>query len=209
MVRGKNILVDVSVDFRAAALANGISRIDGVMITHAHQDHIGGIDDLRAVIKTLVRSIPMVMSKETAEELSIRFHYFMHWFEVKVLEEKYGEGEILDVPFRFISYRQQEVAVTGFCFGNLAYVTDIREYETSVFEYLQQIDTLILGAIHEEGTHMHFSLDEAVAFAKKTSARKVYLTHLSHEINHEKKNSELPPGFELAYDGLEVGFAFR
>jgi phosphoribosyl 1,2-cyclic phosphate phosphodiesterase len=96
--------------------------------------------------------------------------------------------------------------VTGFRVGKFAYVSDIREYSQSVIEALKGIDVLVLSALRHTRSLMHFSIEEAIDFARKVEAKKTYLTHISHELDHETTNSLLPSDVQLAYDGLEVNF---
>jgi phosphoribosyl 1,2-cyclic phosphate phosphodiesterase len=108
--------------------------------------------------------------------------------------------------FRYLSYFQMGMKVTGFRFGNIAYVSDIREYSDQVIEALQGVDILILSALRHVPTQMHFSLDEAVAFSRQTLAKKTYLTHIAHDLEHVGTNVLLPPDIRMSYDGLEIPF---
>ena len=200
-VGSKKILIDASPDLRQALLRYRIDCIDEVLITHFHADHTDGLNELRPLFfKNNSKPIRLYMSAETNDVVSKRFDYLMERFEPIILEKDRGELE----DFRYFTYSHADVQVTGYRFGKFAYVTDIKEYNESIFDDLKDLDTLVLGAIHHIGTNKHFSIDEAIEFGKKVKARRVISTHISHEVEHETVNSSLPDGFELAYDGMEI-----
>jgi len=210
----KRFLIDVGPDYRTQALKFGIDRLDGLLLTHTHYDHIAGLDELRIYTFRQKKPVPCLLSRETLEELKIRYHYFMpplvsddvHATKLKfsLLEGEEGETTFEGLSLHYFSYRQLGMKVNGFRFNDLAYVTDIMEYDEAVFEPLKGIETLIISGRRWEKSRAHLSLDEAIAFGKKTGAKKTYFTHISHEIEHEKTGKELPEGFALAYDGLEL-----
>ena len=94
--------------------------------------------------------------------------------------------------------------MTGFRVGNFAYVSDIREYSEQVLDMLQGVEVLVLSALKHIPTAMHFSIDEAVAFARRTSAKKIYLTHIAHDLEYAETNAILPSDVRMSYDGLEI-----
>jgi phosphoribosyl 1,2-cyclic phosphate phosphodiesterase len=207
LISGNNhILIDVSPDIRLVSLKHDIAHIDAVLITHSHEDHIGGLNDLRpySYLKNN-QKIPMVLSKISEKLMQIRFDYLMDRFEKEILIEDQGQIFLNDLEIRYFSYEQQGMKVTGYRFGKFAYVTDIKEYEPAIFEHLDGVETLVLGAINENPSRMHFTIEEAISFKEKISSVKVcYLTHLSHEVDYETMSKKLPRGVLLAYDGLEI-----
>lgn len=213
-VSNKNIVIDVGPDFRQQALTYQINSLDAVLLTHAHADHIAGIDDLRAYYFLNKKKIPCFLSQETFDEIKVRFHYLLAplaagksisaQLDFQVLRDESGKFDCVGVPVRYFSYSQQNMKVTGFRFGNFAYVSDIREYSEEIFEELKGIDTLVLSALRSSPTSMHFSIEEAIAFSRRTSAKKTYLTHIAHELDHDKTNALLPPEVRMSYDGLEI-----
>ncbi len=210
-VDGKKILVDAGPDFRTQALRSRLHALDGVLITHCHFDHVGGLDDLRVYAFKHKKQLPCLLSRESYEELQIRYHYLMHphaadKFDFHILEGDGGAASFQGIPWSFVSYRQAGMKVTGYRQGTFAYVSDIRKYGEEVVEGLRGVETLVLSALKYTPTEVHFSLDEAIEFARKVGAKRTFLTHIAHDLEHEKVNAELPADVQLAYDGLEIEF---
>ncbi len=213
-VQDKNFLIDVGPDFRTQALKFNISHLTGVLLTHAHADHIAGIDDLRAFFFLQRMKLPCVLSKETYDEVKLRYHYMLKplmseksisaQIDFQVLPEDFGEFELAGVPFTYFSYFQVDMKVTGFRVGNFAYVSDIRKYSEKMVGMIRGVDILVLSALRHHASVMHFTVDEAVAFAKMVGAKKTYLTHLAHELEYEATNALLPSNVRMGYDGLEI-----
>lgn len=202
---GKNFLIDVSPDIRQVALKYRMMRVDGVFLTHPHEDHIGGMNDLRSFSFLNHMKIPLILSQATLDVLQIRFDYLLDRFDVHLLKEQRGVSVIEGLKVLHFTYSQEHVLVTGFRVGDFAYVTDIKNYAESIFEDLDGVKTLVLGAIHETESRMHFSIREAIAFKERIhSVERCYLTHLSHEVDYETINRALPEGVMLAYDGLNI-----
>lgn len=210
----KRFLIDIGPDYRTQALTYGIDHLDGLLLTHTHYDHIAGLDELRIYTFVQKKPVPCLLSRETLEELKIRYHYFLppnggddvHATKLKfqVLEGDQGKTNFEGLPVTYISYDQLGMKVNGFSFGSFAYVTDVLNYREEIFEALQGIETLIISGRRWEQSKAHLSLEDAIKFSKKTGAKKTYFTHISHEIDHEETNQNLPEGFSLAYDGLEL-----
>ncbi len=195
---GKKILIDASPDIRQVALLYKMDKIDQVLLSHFHEDHIGGLNDLRPFFMKNDKPIPLYLSEETLREISSRFGYLLDRFEIKLLEDETGSID----GFRYFTYSQGPTCVTGFRFGDFAYLTDIKVYPEAIFHELKGVKILVLGAIHEEGTGMHFSFPEAIEFGKRSKSPRIIFTHLAHEVDHEQGSAMLPSGFELGYDGM-------
>jgi len=210
----KRYLVDIGPDYRTQALKFGIDTLAGLLLTHTHYDHIAGLDELRIYTFQQKEAMPCLLSRETLEELKIRYHYFIpppvidetHWTNLKfsLLEGNQGEVNFEGLKTSYCTYEQVGMKVNGFRFKKTAYMTDVMEYDDEVFKSMQGIETLIISARRWEKSFAHLSVEEAVKFSKKTSAKKTYFTHISHEIEHEETEENLPDGFFLAYDGLEI-----
>jgi phosphoribosyl 1,2-cyclic phosphate phosphodiesterase len=208
------ILIDAGPEFRLQALRGKITSLSAVLLTHAHADHIAGLDDLRAFYFLTQKKLPCFLSEETLREVEQRFPYFFKGIIEKQsvpaqlafqrLEGERGTFSIEGVPFSYFSYAQAGMKVTGFRYQNVAYVSDIRDYGEAVFDALDGVDTLVLSALRHTASPLHLSISEAAAFARKVGATRTFLTHLSHELDHEKTNAELPADVQLGYDGLEI-----
>lgn len=213
----KQFLIDVGPDFRTQALHFNVQHLTAVLLTHAHSDHIAGIDDLRAYYFKDKKKLPCILSRETFDEVKMRYHYLLHpltagksipaQIDFQMLPGDNGDIEIEGVHFHFFSYSQQSMKVTGFRWKNFAYVSDIREYSEDVFGSLEGVNTLVLSALAPVPTAMHFGLEEAVAFSRRINAKTTYLTHLAHGLEYEATNLLLPPDVRMGYDGLEIGIA--
>lgn len=214
----QKILIDSGPDFRTQALKFGIDSLSGVILTHTHFDHIAGLDELRAFYLHTEKKLPVLVSQATLEELQFRFSYLFKekkWgislsaqLDFEVLPEKRGEISFLGLPISYCTYTQGGMEVNGFRFGTLAYILDIRHFDETIFEDLKGVETLVLSAIHEKPSPMHFTVLEAAEFARKVGAKKTWLSHISHHLDHEKGNRLLPEGMALAYDGLEIEFEY-
>lgn len=213
-VKDKKFLIDVGPEFRIQALNFKVTHLTGVLLTHAHADHIAGIDDLRAYYFMDKRKLPCVLSKETFDEVKLRYHYMLQplttgksisaQIDFQLLPNDFGSYELGGVRFKYLSYSQTGMKVTGFRFGNFAYVSDIREYSQQTVEALQGVDVLVLSALRQTPTKMHFSIEEAIAFSQRVFAKKTYLTHVAHDLEYEATNALLPSDVRLSYDGLEI-----
>lgn len=215
----KRLLIDVGPDFRSQALRYGVTRLDGVLLTHSHFDHIAGIDDLRVFYFLQKKALPCLVSKETFQELKIRYHYLMRPLEkgkticaqldFQFLENDFGSIEFCSEHLEYVSYFQAGMKVTGYKIGDLAYISDIREYDTKVIDAISGVKTLILSALRYTSSDVHFNIDEAIDFARRVKAERTFLTHISHELDYELTNQKLPEDIRLSFDGLELEFCYE
>lgn len=215
-INGQRLLVDCGPDFRQQALLYDIDQLDGMIVTHAHNDHIAGIDELRVFCLRSGKPIPCLLSSDTLKDLKVRFNYLFEErepyagllarFGIQEFERDRGEVVFQGMRVGYFSYYQLGMRVDGLRFGNLAYVSDIKDYPETIFEDLRGVKTLVLSALRFDSTKMHFNIDDAIAFAKKVGAEKTWLMHVSHELDHEKGNAYLPDNIEIAYDGLQLEF---
>lgn len=215
-IADKKILIDCGPDFHAQAIQHHLETLDGVIFTHSHYDHTAGVDELRVYHMRTGIALPCLLSQTTANDIVSRFPYIfvpnvdynklVAKFDLQILKDDRGITSFLDIPIRYFSYEQAQMQVNGFRIGNLAYVTDIRHYPETIFEDLKDVDILIISALRYKTSHLHLSVDEAVAFAQKTGAKQTWLNHLAHDLEHEKTNAYLPENIKLAYDGLQFSF---
>ncbi|MCB1074243.1 MAG: MBL fold metallo-hydrolase [Simkania sp.] len=210
----KRYVVDIGPDFRTQALQHQIDRLDGVIITHSHYDHIAGLDELRIYFFREKIPVPCLVSPETLEEIKIRYHYIMPpsqedvshvmKFDFQVLEGHEGETTFEGLSLRYFSYFQKGMKVTGIRIKDFAYVVDILEYPESIYKQLEGVQTLVIDGMTWERTAAHLGIQEVIEFAKKIGCEKTYLTHVAHETDHDVMNAKLPNGMEMAYDGLKI-----
>ena len=211
------LLIDIGPDFRQQALRYQIDRVDGLLLTHTHYDHIAGIDELRIFFVREKRAVPCLLSKESYDDLHKRYDYLFKrgsekgsltaQLELQVLEKNHGETEFLGQKIGYVSFFQGGMKVTGFRLGRFAYISDIRDYDDAIFDYLRGVEVLVLSALRSEPSPLHLSLEEAVAFSRKVGAKLTRLTHIAHAIDHETANRALPPDVQLGYDGLKLEFS--
>lgn len=214
-INQKKILIDCGPDFRQQALQHKINTLDGIILTHAHNDHTAGLDDLRAFFYQRTSPLPLLLSEETHDEILKRFDYLFRpslyvsmdqKFTIQKLLDKQGETIFDAIKINYMTYEQGGMQVNGFRFNDLAYLSDIKIYNEALFDSLIGVKKLIISALRFTPSPLHFTVDEAVDFASKVRAEEVWLTHISHDLEHEKVNAYLPDHVNLAYDGLTISF---
>jgi len=203
-----SILIDCSTDLRAQALRYEIDRIDAVLFTHGHADHILGLDDLRLYNWKQGLAVPAYGSPSTLEALQRTFWYV---FDDQPTESTRPALELCPVEERF-SLRGRTVVpvpvmhgpmpILGYRIGSFAYLTDVSEIPAAAYPLLEGLDVLVLNALRERPHPMHLSLSQAIEQAGRIGARHTYFTHVSHELHHATVAAKLPAGIELAHDGL-------
>jgi phosphoribosyl 1,2-cyclic phosphate phosphodiesterase len=213
-VGGKTILIDCGPDFRAQGLRIGLKDLDGVILTHAHYDHIAGIDDLRVFYFIQKKVLPCLLSDQTLNEIKIRYSYFFQninddvlggsRFDFQVLHDEFGKTNFLGLEVDYMSYEQGGMKITGFKIGKLAYILDIKHYTEKLIHSLKGTEILVMSALRQKPSPAHLTIDEAIAFAGKVGAQKTYFSHVSHDEDFHTLTKILPPGIEIAYDGLTL-----
>ncbi len=210
----RTYLIDTATELRLQAIAYGLHRVDAILMTHAHADHTGGFDDLRRFNEMQQRHLPVYASPETAAVLRERYAYTfqdifpfyggkpdLHLHEVTGPFAPFGPDEREIVPIPVLHGR---LPILGYRFGDLAYVTDAKSIPASSLDLLRGLDTLVLNALRATPHPTHLSIPDAVAIIQDLRPRQAYLVHLSHELSHAEASAMLPPGIEVAYDGLAV-----
>ncbi len=205
--RGRNILIDTATDLRQQALREDIRRIDAVLYTHCHADHLHGIDDLRGFNLRSQEPIPLYGSPRTVDKIRRGFGYifahdepagFIPRLELHPVEEEF---ELFGLKFQPIPMEHGWIKSYGYRCGPLAYLTDCNYIPPSSLALLQNLDLLILDGLRFTPHRTHFNIPQAVAMAQRIGAGKTLLTHLSHEVDHPLHDRQLPGGIKLAYDG--------
>jgi phosphoribosyl 1,2-cyclic phosphate phosphodiesterase len=205
---GVALLVDTATELRLQALRSGLRRVDAVLYTHAHADHIGGLDDLRRFSDP--GPLPCYGDLATRAGLVKRFDYAFQppaWpGSAPYLEfhPVFGPFRAAGVEVIPVALRHGRLPVLGFRIGSVAYATDCNAIADSSGALLRGLDLLILDALRFTPHPTHFTLPEALAVVADLRPRRTLLTHISHEIDHAAVSATLPPGVELAYDGMVV-----
>lgn len=209
----KHILIDTTPEFRLQCLANNVERIDAVLFTHAHADHIFGLDDIRRFNELQDSSIPCYGSADTLTTVSKVFEYIFVPTQIgggkpKIdLVEVSGPFEAAGVPIIPIPAMHGNVPVYGYRIGGLGYLTDVSWISEESKDLLRGLDVLVLGVLRRESHETHLTLEKGIRLTQELAPEKAYYVHMSHGLDHEKTNLELPQGIELAFDGLAVEFA--
>lgn len=213
IVHGNSVwVIDVGPDFRQQMLQEGIMNLDGILLTHAHRDHVGGLDDIRPYNYLCKKIIPVYGDVATLEQVKRDFSYIftevsypgLPLVELRAIEP-YNPlflGDLEVMPFWVLHHK---LPVLGFRIGHWAYVTDASEVPALSWEVLQGVRVLIINALRKEPHFSHFHLAAAVEIAQKLGVEEAYFTHISHWMGrHKEVQSELPKGMFLAYDGLRL-----
>lgn len=203
------ILIDCGPDIRQQMMHIPFQRLDGILLTHVHYDHVGGLDDLRPfctfgdiniyadyhTTSTLRQTMPYCFEKNLYPGVP---HISLH--NIKA----HKQIQIGDIPILPITVMHDNLPILGFRFGKFAYITDMKSINDAELEYLTDLDVLVVNALRfQKEHHSHMLVKDAIAFAKKIGANHTYLTHCSHGIGlYEESPKQLPQNVELAYDGL-------
>lgn len=205
------VLIDCGPDFRQQMLPLPFQRIDGILLTHIHYDHVSGIDDLRPFC--VFGDIDIYANKGTADGLRTTMPYCfaehlypgvprLHLHEVRP-HEPFVIG---DIPVMPIQVMHHDLPILGFRIGRFAYITDMKTIDEDELPYVEGVDTLVVNALRfAPSHHSHQTVDEAIAFVRRVGAQRAFLIHPSHHIGrYEEVNKQLPEGVELSYDGQVI-----
>ncbi len=208
---GTSVLVDTATDLRAQALAFGISRVDVIVFTHSHADHVLGLDDVRIFNFRQRAPIPCYGDDRTLQAIRRMFAYAfdpatpraggLPELTLLPIDGPWDLGGRTFIPVPI--YHGAQV-ILGYRVGRFAYLTDCSAIPDSSWALLDRLDVLVLDALRRKAHPTHFSLAQAVETARGIGARQTYFTHIAHDLAHAATCAELPAGMSLAYDGLVV-----
>jgi phosphoribosyl 1,2-cyclic phosphate phosphodiesterase len=208
---GARILIDTSTDLRQQALTHGVARVDAILFTHSHVDHILGLDEVRRFNILQRSAIPAYADRSTAADLRKTFHYVFDPPAEKGGGVPQIDLTIIDGPFDVLGVQVAPIplwhgrrTILGFRFGTFAYLTDCNGIPEASWPLLGGLDTLVLDALRHRPHPTHFSVAESLAVVERLAPRQTYFTHMCHDLPHAATNASLPAGVELAYDGLRI-----
>ena len=211
-LRGGTLLIDTTPDLRSQLLRERIGRVDAILYTHDHVDHVYGLDDVRPICFASGGPIPVLCEERVERRIRKAFDYAFETTPApgggvpKIAFERISTEPFTMLGARVVPLRLRHGVfdVLGFRFGDLAYCTDTNEIPDATWPLLEGLDTLVLDCLRPSRHPTHFSLDEAVAVARRVNARRTLFVHMSHDIEHAAVSAALPAGIEIAYDGLTV-----
>ena len=205
-----NFVIDCGPDFRTQMLNSNCSRIDAIIYTHEHSDHVAGLDDIRPFFFNQGK-IPVYAHERVLNELKKRFYYifddnYAYPGSPKVIENIISSNfNINDKKIVPIDALHRDLQIFGYRFENFAYLTDVKSIKKEEINKLHDLEVLVINALRIEEHYSHFNLHQALDFISEVKPRKAYLTHISHMLGfHDEVQKILPKNVFLAYDGLEI-----
>ncbi|TAE56265.1 MAG: MBL fold metallo-hydrolase [Bacteroidetes bacterium] len=210
---GKTTLsFDAGPDFRQQMLRHAVKELDAIVFTHPHKDHVAGLDDVRAYNYLHKRKMPVFANRETINHLKREFFYIFEnpdypgvpQLDIQEIAD-YQSFSAGDIHLKALPVMHASMKVFAFRIGSFAYVTDANVISDQTLHELKGLEVLVINALRHEKHYSHFNLAEAIEVVQKLKPARAYLTHISHQMGlHSEVSETLPPGIELAWDGLEI-----
>lgn len=208
---GVTLLFDAGPDFRQQMLREKVRKVDAILITHEHKDHIAGMDDVRAFNYKSQDAVDIYAEERVQKAIKKEFSYVFSEYQYPGIP-RMRLNDIPDYSFILkgmvvtpVRVRHMNMEIYGFRIGDFAYITDANYIPEQSKEKLFGVKYLVINALRKEKHISHFSLREAIDFIREISPRKAFITHISHQMGlHKDVSEELPPGIMLAYDGLSL-----
>ncbi|MCX7881648.1 MAG: MBL fold metallo-hydrolase [Brevinematales bacterium] len=208
---GTKILIDIGPDFRQQALQHRITHIDGILITHSHYDHIGGLDEVRQINFLMKKAIDVYGTEDALKDIRNRFGYIFHPTQIgggipQIELHQIGSSPFLinHTPITPLPIFHGMLPIVGYRIENLAYITDASSVPSSTIEMIHGIDTLVINALRYKPHATHFNLEQALDFITHVKPSRAYLIHMTDAFLHERASRELPEKVFFAYDGLTL-----
>lgn len=206
-----SVVIDTGPDFRQQCLREKVQKLDAVVFTHEHKDHVAGMDEIRAFNFIHKMVMPVYATAQVQKALQREFSYvfsnekYPGIPEIKIMDFDNEKFTIGDIDFLPISVMHYKMPVKAFRINNFAYVTDANTIEDAEKQKLKNLDVLVLNALRREPHISHFTFTEAIDMVNELNPKKAYFIHMSHQLGlHEQINKELPENIELAFDGLQL-----
>ena len=207
----RGVVIDTTPDFRYQALRSQIERVDAILFTHSHADHVMGLDDVRPFNYQQGGVIPIHGSEETIGAIRRSFPYifdekFSESSRPRLVTNVFGTGpfELFGMEFRPIRLCHGKGTVYGFRFGDAAYLTDHSDIPEESMELLRGLDVLFLDALRYKPHPTHSTVERSLESVQKLAPRRAFFTHICHDLAHARTEDKLPPHVRLAYDGLQI-----
>jgi phosphoribosyl 1,2-cyclic phosphate phosphodiesterase len=210
---GKVILIDTSPDLRQQALRENMRRVDAVLYTHTHADHLHGIDDLRAFCQINRCQIPLYSYPEAISHIQEKFGYTLRdpiptYWDLPVLAAHTVEGlfeaagqQIIPIPIM-----HGKIRIYAYRIGNFVYMTDVSEIPESSYALLQGVDLLLIDCLREKPHPTHVCVEQSLALIERIGAQRNVLIHMTHELEHDALQARLPANVVVGYDGMQLQF---
>ncbi len=207
---GENILIDTGPDLRIQSLRECIKRVDAVLYTHTHADHLHGIDDLRAFCQIQRIQIPLYAKEDTVTHITQKFGYALRdpsdYWDLPVLRT-----EAIHAPFELFGTTVTPIPVLhgrgqifGYRIGNVAYMTDVSEIPESSFALLENLDLVLLDCLREKSHPTHINIEQSLAYIGRIKAKQSYMIHMTHELEYASLSKKLPKDVFVGFDGLKL-----
>jgi phosphoribosyl 1,2-cyclic phosphate phosphodiesterase len=207
---GENILIDTGPDLRLQSLRENIKRVDAVLYTHTHADHLHGIDDLRAFCQIQRKQIPVYANEDAISHISQKFAYVLRepsdFWEMPVLR-----AETIAVPFELFGVQITPIPIMhgrsqifGYRIGNVAYMTDVSEIPESSFALLENLEIVLLDCLREKYHPTHINIEQSLSYISRIKAKQSYLIHMTHELEYTSLSKKLPKDVFVGFDGLKL-----
>jgi phosphoribosyl 1,2-cyclic phosphate phosphodiesterase len=207
---GEKILIDTGPDLRIQSLRECIKRVDAVLYTHTHADHLHGIDDLRAFCQIQRMQIPLYAKEDAVTHITQKFGYVLRdpsdYWDLPVLrtEAIHAPFELFGTTITPIPVLHGRGQIFGYRIGNLAYMTDVSEIPESSFALLENLDLVLLDCLREKSHPTHINIEQSLAYIGRIKAKQSYMIHMTHELEYASLSKKLPKDVFVGFDGLKL-----